>query len=154
MVRSKTKKIGEFTYKVQCLDPESAFDLFVDLFQTLVPAIADAAKGLDNVSDLAKGGQLAAVFDNVVKSGGLADGLKTLASALDKTKMKAAMRAFAEVTEVEGVGMLSEVYRTHFTGRFDDQLSWFFFCVYEVQYKDFFGTSAKNVTTTIQPSRA
>jgi hypothetical protein len=135
-IRKESKQIGDFTYTVQCLDPETAFDVFVDVVQDVLPALAIALGSLEEggLTALRRGAVKAALGD-----GNLERAVERFVRVLDKAKTKNAMKAFAARTEVAGVGMLAQ-NPMHFAGRFDAQLTWFGFCMW-MQYKDFFATS-------------
>lgn len=150
VVRSMDRDIGGYNYHVSCIDPESAFDIFVDLVQVVAPGVATAVGGLQDVFEAlarARSGDSdqSTVGAILLASDDVRAGLRALVAGLDKTKMRAAMKTFSQVTTVrDGDGKaskLADVWTAHFTGRFAAQLEWFAFAI-EVNYLDFFNMLA------------
>lgn len=148
--RAPTKiEISGYEYTIDYLPPEQAMDLFIDLFQSLAPALGTllgkSSAAIGEIAVAFKDQNFQGVIEGVLSSGALEPALKNLVDTLSKEKIKAATAMFKGITRVREVGAdksleLKDHFTSHFTARFDAQLQWFLACV-KVQYADFFGTS-------------
>lgn len=157
------KTVGEDTYQIRMLDPQSAADLLMDLMDVFAPALANIGGDLLRQKDT---GQLLRQLKGALQQdeqapaedGGLdllseaasnlADGLEkaidNLVQRLDKAKLRQTIAMMRTVTAVRKDGPkgeawpeLDRVFDAHFRGRPKAMFAWLYAAL-AVQFQDFF----------------
>src|SRR5688572_14545525 len=128
------KGIGNHTFRVRMLDPETSEDLFLDLVKQVGPSVAaflSEAKDLSNVQQL---------LEQSLGSPALLALVRELVDRLDKPTYHRMVRVLSEVSQIR-VGdkwpQLTEVQAEIFRGRIPLRLKWLWFAL-GVQYGGFF----------------
>jgi hypothetical protein len=120
---TKSKPIGEYTYKVTQLNAIEGRRVFAKFAKIAMPTIA-AIKGKD--------------LEDALRAG-----FTTLAANVDPADFDYFCDAFAPTTTVTGATYgdkspkLSDVFATHFAGSYPEMLEWLYLCL-EVNFGSFF----------------
>lgn len=127
------KRIGDHTFRVRMLDPETSEDLFLDLVKQAGPALAAFLSESE--------GGINGLLEQSVGSPSVLAAVRELVDRLDKETYRRMCRVLSEVSQVR-VGddkwpMLPSVESEVFRGRIMLRLKWLWFAL-GVQYAGFF----------------
>jgi len=121
MRQEESREIDGETYLVRMLDPDTAIDLLIDLFDML----GDALSAVIRVD----------MDDGEAQEKAIGIALRLLVGKVEKAKVHAAITALSKVSDVNGKP-LAGVYKVHFMGRIGTLAKWLVFAL-QVQYSDF-----------------
>lgn len=122
MIKEKESRIGEHDYRCSQLGAREATRVFARLCNVLGPMV-EGFKASDTESSILSG------IGRVLQSA-KADDLEYLCDTFAKTSR-------VRVGE-DKWPLVSDVYESHFAGRFTEQMQWLGFCL-QVNYADFLG---------------
>lgn len=121
MRTEENKQIDDVTYTVRMLDPDTAVDMLVDLFDMIGSSIsAIVSAGDDGDEEQAKALSLA---------------IGMLVGKVDKVKIRDMVHKLCKVSDADGKP-LGQLYKIHFMGRIGHMAKWLVFAL-QVQYRDF-----------------
>lgn len=149
MRQAKEKVIDGVQYTVSDLPPSQAFDLFVDLTKSIGPGAAPFLTSAFRVQALAH-----AANETQLDLFSIEKALTDLCVSLDKSVLRNAMKALAEVTFARAepgsttkCGNLGgRLFEEHFVGRFGAMMDWYLFAL-TAQYGDFISSLLDKGTT-------
>ena len=138
MRSEETKEIAGDTYTVRMLDPDVAFDMFVDLFDMLGTSLAAILPAYGVGEDTEREAIGAA--------------LRVLVGKVDKGIAKDMIHKLAKATDVNGKP-LEPQYKIHFMGRIGAMSQWLAFAI-QAQFRDFRETFGSTLMSEMLRTRA
>lgn len=121
----REKVIGDHTFEVRMLDPDTALELFVDLFAMFGPSLAALFEAADEDEDEGEGKEDRAI----------AQAVQMLVTNLSKAKLKNAVAVLSKVSFIDGAP-LAATYKVHFAGKLGLMVRWLAYAL-QVQFADF-----------------
>ncbi len=118
-----TETIADREYTMYMMPPIASHNLLMDVAKMVGPAIGESLGALLSGKS---GGDAASVMEQQVTPELLSGALSTLFADINKTTMEKVIKAFREMTHVDGAP-LDKMFDRHFQGKLDEMYKWLAF---------------------------